>query len=136
MRLTEVDTRYVTSPHLRCLHLRIATLQQLLSASRVCCSADVSFVFYGYGLLLHIEYSGRTIYECARDMPCPTLHPRKGLLAPPCCRTGGYRMCPPAADTLHLPASRPSADLQRAHPIECNFVSPKPLDQPFWLDVW
>ncbi len=30
-------------------------------------NADLSFIFYGFGLLLHIEYKGRTIYECA---PC------------------------------------------------------------------
>lgn len=35
---------------------------------RACVSnADLSFIFYGFGLLLHIEYNGRTIYECA---PC------------------------------------------------------------------
>ena len=25
--------------------------------------ADLSFIFYGFGLLLHIEYKGRSIYE-------------------------------------------------------------------------
>ena len=65
-----------------------------LLTSDVCCSADVSFVFYGYGLLLHIEYSGRTIYECAPDLSGPHLH--EGLLALPCCRTG------PSASSLLL----------------------------------
>ena len=28
----------------------------------------ISFVFYGFGLLLHIEYDGRTVYSCVNAL--------------------------------------------------------------------
>ena len=45
-------------------------------------TADLSFIFYGFGLLLHIEYNGRTIYECAQfcSAPLPAFLTVYGLL--------------------------------------------------------
>ena len=31
----------------------------------------LSFVFYGYGLLTHIEFQGRTLYSCVEPGAAP-----------------------------------------------------------------
>lgn len=33
----------------------------------------ISFIYYGYSLLLHIQYRGRTLYNC--DLPDPQNNP-------------------------------------------------------------
>ena len=35
--------------------------------------SQVSFIFYGYSLLIHIQYHGRTLWDC--DLPDPAAHP-------------------------------------------------------------
>jgi len=44
----------------------------------------VSFFFYGFGLILHIEYKGRTIYECVATDSCTQLDPGSPENNPQC----------------------------------------------------
>lgn len=55
----------------------------------------LSFVFYGFGLLLHIEFNGRTIYSCVETNTCTQLDPSN---------PSGDPICTPVniQDALHL----------------------------------
>lgn len=44
----------------------------------------LSFIYYGFGLLLHIEYTGRTIYSCTEPSTCTQINPSNPQNDPRC----------------------------------------------------